>query len=265
MAREQDDGRQISDESNEMMLVKPWCFQNFNGMPMWLVVHILIFCVIIYSSYISWAAVVLSIWNEYCNKESTHYSYGYVLASIICLVFTISGGVYVGFYVADNNLYITIMAVAVDLITLAMTIWGMVLYFQRSENTCGYKYAVEAPSFFIFFNATFGFWMFHFVVVAMLINCVGYLRFKWSKSLQLLTDREIKDIEDGKHDAVNWDDVLQRLPDNKQRSVRLRRQSSYASDANSIDLKDLGMLVDGQKRSSVNSGGGDSNVVDQLT
>mmetsp|Transcript_34870 Transcript_34870/g.59048 ORF Transcript_34870/g.59048 Transcript_34870/m.59048 type:complete len:82 (+) Transcript_34870:268-513(+) len=32
-----------------------WCFQNFNQIPIWLVVHILIFCVILYSSYVCWA------------------------------------------------------------------------------------------------------------------------------------------------------------------------------------------------------------------
>jgi len=134
-----------------------WCFRNFNQIPIWLVGHILIFCVILYSSYVCWACVVLSIWEEYCNKESTHYSYGYVLTSVICLVLTISSACYVGFYVGDNNLWITILALVVDLLTLAMTIWGIILYFQRNENTCGHKYSVEAPSFFIFFNATFAY------------------------------------------------------------------------------------------------------------
>ncbi|GAB5362871.1 hypothetical protein AAMO2058_000835500 [Amorphochlora amoebiformis] len=156
----------------------PWCFRNFNQIPIWLVGHILIFCVILYSSYVCWAAVVLSIWDEYCNKASTHYSYGYVLTSVIGLILTISTACYVGFYVGDHDARISAVAIVTDLVTLALMIWGIALYFQRHDSTCGHKYSVEAPSFFIFFNATFGFWMFHFVVVAMLINCVGHLRFR---------------------------------------------------------------------------------------
>eukprot|EP00954_Amorphochlora_amoebiformis_P012565 981298-Amorphochlora_amoeboformis.AAC.2 len=52
-------------------------------LPVRLVGHILIFCVILYSSYVCWAAVVLSIWDEYCNKASTHYSYGFVSDAIV--------------------------------------------------------------------------------------------------------------------------------------------------------------------------------------
>jgi len=80
---------------------------------------------------------------------------------------------------------------------------------------------VEAPSFFIFFNATFAFWMFHFVVVAMLINCVGHIRFKYySNPFKLLTENEI--LEGGNNLEML---VLERL-DAKRRDQRRRRSDT---------------------------------------
>jgi len=135
-------------------------------------------------------------WDEYCNKANTHFSYGYVLVSIICLVLTMSSACYVGFYVGEHNLGITILAVSVDLVTLAMTVWGIILYFHRNQNSCGHKYAVQAPSFFIFFNATFGFWIFHFAVVAMLINCLGHLRLRhYSRFIGKLEDLDLSKLD----------------------------------------------------------------------
>ncbi len=156
-----------------------WCFDSFSQrVPNWLMVHVAMLILILYGGYFFWAFGNIVDWTENCDmsKPGSTKVFQFTVASTACMFLSLMAAVYVGFHVGDINAYISIIAAIVDLLAVAMVIWGIVNMISGLMPDCRAVAAGDRPSFALFLTGTLICWVIHFFVTGALVDCLGRLR-----------------------------------------------------------------------------------------
>jgi len=141
------------------------------GIPKWSFILSIALFTVIYGTDVGYTVWNIRSWDDICNDWTKEY----VFMSTILLVASLSGGCFVGAHVGDRNVFVTILALLVDLVMLGMIVWGAVQWVTRTR-ACDAALRSEQPQLFFFWKVTFFYWIFHSVLVVMMINCWGRLK-----------------------------------------------------------------------------------------